>query len=366
VCGDGNPRIIPAKKREPDMSDGDNSVKTESSKKIAKANYLSCVIYYFWLFSLLFFFGCNQQQGQDKAGDLFVDAVMLKELEKNEVAVERLNSAIKLDKSRSFQAPAYSLLGEIYMEMGRYEESAAAYAKATQLDRSSFNDFFSLGKVYEAMKQFPSAAHAYARACGIDRNHLEAHISAAKCYYKIKDYDRALSYGRGAERIDPDVSEVQNMLGEIYVLKKDYEQAIHSYKRSLEIDGHNPDVMVSLAVAYLSMNQNEAAKEVLEAVVQIQPDNNTAYKHLGYCYLRLKDIDKSIGSYNKAIEIDENDWDARRGLGVAYILKGTNEDGSIDEQLRAEAVRQWQRSLEIKPDQPNREGLLKYIRVFAK
>ena len=123
--------------------------------------------------------------------------------------------------------------------------------------------------------------------------------------------------------------------------------------------------MASLAVAYLKTNRNEPAKELLESVVQIQPDNNTAYKHLGYCYLRLKDIDKSIANYSKAIEINDKDWDAHRGLGVAYILKGTGASGTVDEMLKAKAVRQWQRSLEIKPNQPNRESLVKYIQIFS-
>ena len=124
--------------------------------------------------------------------------------------------------------------------------------------------------------------------------------------------------------------------------------------------------MTSLAVAYLKTNRNDLARELLEAVVRIQPGNNAAFKHLGYCYLRLKEIDKSIENYTMAIRIDDQDWDARRGLGVAYILKGTSEDKAIDPKLKAKALEQWRRSLQINPDQPNRETLLKYIRVYSK
>ena len=55
--------------------------------------------------------GCSQQQ---QAVDLYVDAVMFKELNENEMAVEKLNSAVQLNKRFSL---AYSLLGEIYQEI---------------------------------------------------------------------------------------------------------------------------------------------------------------------------------------------------------------------------------------------------------
>jgi tetratricopeptide (TPR) repeat protein len=77
-------------------------------------------------------------------------------------------------------------------------------------------------------------------------------------------------------------------------------------------------------------------------------------------------MDKSIENYGKAIEINDKDWDAHRGLGVAYILKGTNEDETIDEVLKAKAVRQWQLSLDINPDQPNHKRLSELIQRYSK
>jgi tetratricopeptide (TPR) repeat protein len=152
---------------------------------------------------------------------------------------------------------AYSLLGEIYLEMKQYERSTASYERATKLNPGSFDDFFNLGRVYQIMKEFVKAVKAYARACEIKPGHLQA---TAKCYYKISDYNRALMYGKRAEQIDPDVSEVQNLLGDIYGSQKDYDHAIGSYKRSLELDSNDPDIMTSLAVAYLKTNRNEPAK----------------------------------------------------------------------------------------------------------
>lgn len=298
----------------------------------------------------------------DREIDLYVDAVMLRQQGENQKAVEKLNAAVQVNERFSL---AHSLLGEIYRQMNDYQKSAASYEEATKLNPWSFQDFFGLGRVYQVMKQFAKAVRAYVRACELKPNHLEAHVGAAKCYYEIKDYNNALVYSRRAEEIGSDVSEIQKLLGDIYQSQKDYSQAISSYKRALEVDSNNPEIMTSLAVAYLrnSTNYNEPAKELLTSVVQIQPDNGSAHQYLGYCYLLLRDIDKSVASYSRAVEINDEDWEAHRGLGVAYAMKAA--DGQ-DPTLKTKAVEHWRRALEIKPDQPRRQKLLRLIEKYSK
>jgi tetratricopeptide (TPR) repeat protein len=307
---------------------------------------------------LVYLGGCASS---DREIDLYVDAVMLREQGENQKAVEKLNAAVQVNERFSL---AYSLLGEIYRQMNDYQKSAASYEKATNLNPWSFEDFFGLGRVYQVMKQFAKAVKAYVRACELKPDHLEAHVGAAKCYYEIEDYNNALIYSRRAEQIEPNVGEIRKLLGDIYQSQKDYSQAIRSYKRALEVDSNNPEIMTSLAVAYLrnGANYNEPAKELLTSVIQIQPDNGPAHQYLGYCYLLLKDIDESVASYSRAVEINDEDWEAHRGLGVAYAMKAANDQ---DPTLRTKAVEHWRRALEIKPDQPRREKLLRLIEKYS-
>ena len=74
-------------------------------------------------------------------------------------------------------------------------------------------------------------------------------------------------------------------------------------------------------------------------------------------------MDKATESYGRAIEINDKDWQAFRGLGVAYMLRGIT---NRDEALKAKAIQQWRLSLEINPNQPRRERLLKLIRKYSK
>ena len=346
------------------MSDNTDSVKAKSKSRKSKAAYFFLFTFSFLLFPLVFSAGCSYSER--RAVELYVDAVELKVLDENEKAVEKLDSAVQLNERFSL---AYSLLGEIYQRMQDYEKSAVAYEKATELNPWSFGDFFNLGRVYQVVKKFAQAVKAYATACELDPDHLDAHINAAKCYYEIGDYNEALIYGKRAEQITPDAGDVRDVLrdiyesqGDIYESQKDYEQAIASYKRALEIDSNDPKIMTSLAVCYLKTGRESVAKELLISATQIAPESNTAYQYLGYCYLRLDDVDNATESYSRAIEINDKDWQACRGLGVAYMLRALNDE---DDALKEKAIRQWRLSLDIKPDQPRQERLLKLIERYS-
>jgi tetratricopeptide (TPR) repeat protein len=297
-----------------------------------------------------------------KEVDLYVDAAVLNEQGENQKAVEKLNTAVQVNKRFS---PAYSLLGKIYRQTNDYQKSAASYEEATKLNPWSFQDFFGLGRDYQIMKQFAKAVKVYVRACELKPDHLEAHIGAAKCYYAIDDYNNALLHSQRAEQINPNAGELRKLQGDIYQSQRNYAQAISSYERALEVDSNNPEVMTSLAVAYLrnNVNYDELARELLTSAIQIQPDNGPAHQYLGYCYLLLKDVDKSIASYERAVEINNEDWEAHRGLGVAYAMKASK---NRDPTLRAKAVEHWRKALEIKPDQPRRQKLLKLIETYSK
>ncbi len=353
--------------------------------KLALAMLGACVL-------LCLVVGCHGRLGKGNSPvDLYVDAVMLHEAGYPNEAIEKLDAAIKKEEDFS---QAHSLKGDIYQQMQQYEESVEAYQKATELNAWSFHDFFNLGRVYQVMKKFAQAVRAYVRACELQPEHLQAHINTAKCYNQLQQYDNALLYAQRAEQIEPNVTELQQILGDAYEGKEDYEQAISSYKRALELDADNPQVMTALAVAYLRTNRNEPARQLLTSAVELDPQNGRAYRHLAFCYLRLYEenasryrqlvqqgttdktllegmfgrgdemVAKAIDNYTRAIEMDPDDWDAHRGLGVAYIIDGKQPDGTVDEFLRDMAIEHWRRSLQINPDQPRADRLRNLIAKY--
>ncbi len=312
---------------------------------------------------MLVFSGCvDEQRRKDQryeAVELYTDAVMLLELENSQVAVQKLRDAVEADPEFGM---AYSLLGKIHRQAGRYEQSAAAYEQATQVNPWSFTDYYNLGQVYAAMKQTEKAYAAYAKACELKPKHLSAHILATKTAYQLDDYQAALQFGEKAVAMNPRDAAIYKIVGSIYSSNEDYQSAIDAYKRALEIEGNNSDIMLALALAYVKIGRYGPARGLLSAVTRMQPDNAEAHQYLGYCNLRLNNLDTAIADYVRAVNLDKRDWRTRRGLGIAYVMKAMKTN---DKQLKQRAIQQWRKSLELKPDQENREALLTLIHKYS-
>lgn len=287
------------------------------------------------------------------AVSLYVDAMMLSELDEREQALLKLNSSLELDPHF---AMAYSLKGDILQKMERYEDSAAAYESATSYDPWSVKDFFNLGKVYQILKQWARAAKAYVTAVQLEPTHYGANLGAAQSYYELKEYENALTYAQKAKELQPEDAAPEKLLGDVFEGQKDHVQAINSYRRALELKGNDPNLMTDLARAYLRSGRYSSAKELLADVIELNPQNGIAYQYLGFAQLKLKETQEAVSSYAKAVEVDENDWMARKGLGVAYMLQAVKE--SNNEKLQAQALEQWNISLQLKPDQPKLKQLI--------
>ena len=178
-------------------------------------------------------------------------------------------------------------------------------------------------------------------------------------YYELEEYDNSQVYAEIARDLDPNQAAPELLLGEVFEAQKDHVEAINAYRRALELEGNNPDAMISLARAYLRAGRYTSSKELLTDVISMDPENSMAYQYLGFSQLRMKETVEAIKSYRQAVEIDENDWMARKGLGVAYMLMAIKNQN--DEKLRALAVEQWNISLQIQPNQSKlREWVKRY------
>lgn len=327
---------------------------------------------------------------QLEAIKLYVDAMMLNDIKDWDQAIKKLNTAIEYAPEFSL---AHSFKGDIYQLTRQYEASADAYDEATKLDPWSFDDFSNLGKVCQIIEDFARAVKAYVSACELKPENYQVHLGAGRCYYELQDYELASGYGKRAREINPEKGGVDVLLGDIYVAKSDallaqqqfktakavLVDALDAYKRALELEGNKPDILVSLAVAYIKMayyditqedkNTNyQAAEELLNSAVEMNANTGTLYQYLGFVQLKLhkENLGLATESYEKAIELDAKDWMAHKGMGVIYMLKyyklrkQAEEKGTLDQldpAFKNKAMKFWDTSLAIKPNQPELQKL---------
>jgi tetratricopeptide (TPR) repeat protein len=300
--------------------------------------------------------GCTPQP---PVTGLFLDAVALRELGQNELAISKLNAVVAADPDFAL---AYAELGKAYQATGDQAKALAAFEQAVKLAPWSAGDHLNLARLCESLGEYPRAAQVYARAAELDPKSFAALKGAAECCLKTGQYAKSLTYCELAEKAGIEPKEMLLLLARVYEAQNDYELAIQAYRRLLVLDDDDPNVLRPLGVAYVKARQYDRARQVLVAVAQRRPEDGAVLRDLGYCLAKLGDVDQAMEIYRKSVELDANDWEAHRGLGVACMLKA-HQMG--DGRLREEALRHWRHSLVLKPDQPKREVLERLIRAHA-
>jgi len=326
----------------------------------------------------------EDNDAKTKAVQLYVDAMMLRDLQRWDNAIMKLNNAIEISPDFSL---AYSFKGDIHQLNKQYKISADSYEKATKIDPWSFQNFANLGKVSQIIKDYQRAVKAYVSACELKTDDFEVHLGAGRCYYELEDYELAFDYGQRAKEIKADKGQADVLIGDIYSARSEtfsanqqvnqaksvLVDATTAYKRALEAEGNKPQIMVALAVThtkYALLLQNEKerkanfsfAEELLNSALKKEPHNTKAYNTLGSVQLYLhNNLDAAFDCYTKAAGIEEKNWTTQKGLGVVYMLKYMDAReiaieqktlAKLDDALKQKAFKCWDVSLALNPDQP--------------
>ncbi|HIE50379.1 MAG TPA: tetratricopeptide repeat protein [Armatimonadetes bacterium] len=170
--------------------------------------------------------------------------------------------------------------------------------------------------------------------------------------YDPENPQEALGIWEQALAYDPNFALLHEMLGLAAYRYQQilYERALEEYRRALALNPESAFAHYLLGVAYADRRQyDDALRELLQAV-QLNPNYVDAYYRLGGVYLtgkhRYRD---AIAAYQSVLRLDPEHLGALNNLGVAYYFRG----------YRDLAVQQWERVLQLDPDNELARGNLK-------
>ncbi|MBI2130062.1 polysaccharide deacetylase family protein [Candidatus Woesearchaeota archaeon] len=87
-----------------------------------------------------------------------------------EEALMNLKKAIESDKK---YIRSYIILGEIYVNLKKYDDAVSCYEKIIELDSKNSDAYFNLGQVYFELKKYKEAGEFYKKALDLGCIHIE-------------------------------------------------------------------------------------------------------------------------------------------------------------------------------------------------
>ncbi|MHC4405134.1 MAG: tetratricopeptide repeat protein [Planctomycetota bacterium] len=292
----------------------------------------------------------------------------------------------------------YHMLAEAQYNRGEQEEARKHYEEAVKLNPQSASDHYQLGNIYLAGNFFALAAGSYQAASRLGIDSPVLHYKLGSAYFNLRNY-----FGRIAVRTVKS-GQPGTISGDWYLIEpapggKDVfrcaptTSAIYQVAKALA-DGidDRPDIHVLRANIYLNARRYREAYDMFTKIGPTVPDEDKALFHYYHAqaafgtgrhdeYLNL--LQKAIGLDPEAYEstlvdayievAEQYNQSGDLAKYIEYLAKAVGESPSTaswhlklgyayeEAQKYDLAVAQWQMTLDLEPDHPDRMKLLNLL-----
>jgi len=252
-------------------------------------------------------------------------------------AVELIKRAIRLNGT---MAEAHSNLGNVLMDLKRFEEALASYDNATALKPNLPEMHNNRGGALNALKRFDEALVSYDRATVIRPDYPEAYNNQGNTLAELKRFDEALVSYYKAIKLKPDYAEVYSNFGNTLSKLERFEEALLSYGRAIVLLPDLPEPYNNQGTAFRNLLRLDEALASYDKAILLKPDYAEAHRNRGIVLTDLKHFDEAMTSFDAALSLTPDDAESHYSRGMPLT------------ELRRleEALASYDRAIALKPD----------------
>lgn len=256
-----------------------------------------------------------------------------------------------LENNESF-APAYSLMSELFEQLGNYESAENFLNLAQKFDshnveylvrqaqlfatRDSWGDALQklilantlcpdnatilmlLGDAYLNTQQYDHALLQYDKAISIqDLPQITEHL--AYCHMIQGNSLKAESELIKLVKRHPDYIKAWILLGDLASEKKDWKVAENYFDKALDVNPNSHEALLGKGILNFNCGNNEAAQHYLDKAIDIAPNYYRTYFIIGDLLQKRMNFEESEKFYRRAMELNPGFLDARRKLAITLF-----------------------------------------------
>ncbi len=284
-----------------------------------------------------------------------------------EIALGQLDS----DASLAFE------YGSLLRRLGESEAALASLRKAVKLDSKEPRYRSRLGALLVERGQFEEAEQELRQAVLMNDRYPEALFFLARALAGRKNLGEAVDVMKKAVEVEPDNAEFLYHLGLIYERGQQVQSAVEAFSKSIARNKRNADAQEHLGLNLMVENRFPEASSAFRFATELEPRRPRLWAELGDAEQQGGDLDGAIRDFQKALSQDPNLPSVWTRLGIAYkdldckgcrtravdaLKRATHVDPADsvahhelgymykDDGRRKEAIAEFRRYLELKPD----------------
>ena len=164
---------------------------------------------------------------------------------------------------------------------------------------------FLLGRIYLEENKVDQSIQELEGVVNLDPKNAAAYVTLARLYQAKGQFDQALAAALQAQKLDP-YGSVYHILGRAYLNKGDYEGAVRSYEKALIHGEDSTWVYNNLGLVYIQMNKWSEAETQLKKAIESDSDNAVAHNNLGVVYHQQGNYELALQEFKTALSLDKD------------------------------------------------------------
>lgn len=250
-------------------------------------------------------------------------------------AAARYKMATELDPqcAQCYQRWWAALTGQ-----GEYEEAIGELQKAIELRPQMYDYLADLGQTYYELGDDEEAAAAYREA--VPANPATIYNRWGNSFYSLERYQEAVVKYQQSIELDPDDAVVHDNLGGAYHELGEYDEAIAEFERAVMLDPEYATAYNRWGSALYAQERHAEAVEKYQKAIELAPGNSLYHSNLGWAYFKAQDYERAGAAFQRAVELDPWYADDYNMWGRALYEQGRYH----------EAAEKHQQAVELSPD----------------
>jgi len=228
----------------------------------------------------------------------------------------------------------------------RFADAEMFARKAVQLDPKNAVGWDRLGVALQTRGIFNSETeHSYRRAIELDPTFAVAYAHLARTLNKMGKASEAAPLYAKASELAKDPATL-NLIAQSLQDEQLWPQSEPVLKRALELDARNPTSLLLMGRFHLAYRRFQEAEPYLKSATEVSARAFLPFQLLGRAYLGLDRLSDAEATYERASALA--DAGEKKQVAGLFGFEGVG-DGYVKARQKENAVRAYQRALELDP-----------------
>ena len=232
-------------------------------------------------------------------------------------------------------ALAHRGMGDVLIELERYEEAVESFRGALALEPESVTAYEGLGKALLRLERYEEAVESFRGALALHPERIAAHTELGKALHRLERYEEALesfrsvvaSYHRdkrtafflrmGAVPRSLGLPVAYDHMGIALFRLGRHEEALESYRAALALEPGSAMTHVRTGWVLARLGRHEEAVESYRDALALEPESVMAHASMGDALVRLERYEEALESFERALSADPSLEPARAGAEYA-------------------------------------------------